>query len=81
MIDGRDILHPESDLKKRLDMPSAIYPADMVTFLYDLTERHPTSNIAVDEVPQQKVFLLKVHHKDFQGSLWMAVLPVMSYDF
>ena len=55
---------------------------DVFTFLYDLTEKSPTANIAVDEVPlDMLVKQKKIHHDSFTGSIWLAVSSVTNYDF
>ena len=83
VIDSRDILHPKSSLRSRLKLPLPDSSKDDIfTFLFDLTERYPDSNIAVDEVPRDLlVQKQQVHHHNFKGSLWLAVSSVALCDF
>ena len=52
-------------------------------FIRDITEKYKNANIAVDEVNLQDLQQLKgpIFHKDFCGSLWIAISSLSNYEF
>ena len=81
VIDTRDILHPDSKLRKELGLP-AVESEDCFKFLMDLTAKFTQASIGVDEVMlTQLINRDKLHHDDFRGNLWIAVSSVDKYDF
>lgn len=88
VIDARDILEGGKNLRKRLSLksrkPTSSAAKDLLFFLKDLTENYINCNIAVDEVEpeillEQKALVL--HHKNFVGSIWIALSSKSIYDF
>ena len=82
VIDCRDMLHPNSELRSKLFLPQSTSDEDCFSFLVDLTARYPLANIGVDEVPLKDfIQKQKVHDDAFEGTLWLAVSWTSLYDF
>ena len=78
-IDGRDIAG--KDLRKRLDLPQKTGD-DPFRLIYDLSEKYPVSNIALDEVLLEDLKRVdRIHADAFHGRLWLGLASQAFFDF
>ena len=87
VIDAKSILEDGKNLRQRLNMKARKQTdsgtKNLLFFLKDLTEQYIDCNVVVDEVELDLLMQKQVvlHHKNFTGSMWIAISSKAKYDF